>query len=105
MATVQRLATDDDGPVAGNNGLHPTEPPPGRSRRIGRGLAWANRRVLAARLGWPDGTLRACEEVERARPDWYPNYWPGWSYSVNGERRSRPPGFYAYRWEPRDHHR
>lgn len=33
-------------------------------------LAWRNRQVLAERLGWPDGELETCEQLERDHPGW-----------------------------------
>lgn len=33
-------------------------------------LAWANRRLLAERLDWPEGALEACEDIEPRHPGW-----------------------------------
>jgi hypothetical protein len=35
-----------------------------------RKLAWHNRRVIAERLGWPDGVLETCEQTEPQHPGW-----------------------------------
>lgn len=47
-----------------------------------------NRKLIAARLGWPDGALDACRQLEAARPGWY-----AW-WSRNPWRRDGkvPPG-------------
>jgi hypothetical protein len=37
-------------------------------------LAWRNRRHEAERDGWPAEALKACEEIERAYPEWHPLY-------------------------------
>ena len=54
-------------------------------------LAWRNRRVLADRLGWPDGVLEDCERLDRE--------WPRWSIGWWAESRirgfERPAGFHA----------
>lgn len=58
---------------------------------LGPQLGWHNRRVIADRIGWPEGALEACEAIERVNPDWSPwwqaaNTIPGWE---------APAGFYA----------
>lgn len=60
----------------------------------GLALAWRNRRVLSVRLGWPDGAVEVCEQVERDHPDWYPNY------SQGGSRARPEVGYYALPWKP-----
>jgi len=61
------------------------------SELTGRELMQHNRRVLAERLGWPDGTLEACEELEAEHPAWHV-FWgdgaaePAWT-AVHYERR------------------
>jgi hypothetical protein len=39
-------------------------------------LAWKNRRHQAEREAWPAAALKACEEIEREHPAWYPLYSP-----------------------------
>jgi hypothetical protein len=51
-------------------------------------LAWRNRRIIAARIGWPAGALEACEAVEKARPDWDP-YWRDGFYATRRGPRTR----------------
>lgn len=41
-----------------------------------RRLAWHNRRALAERLAWPDGTVEICEDLDRANPGWEANWHP-----------------------------
>jgi hypothetical protein len=63
----------------------PLDPP-------GPELAAKNRRLLAERLGWPDGALEACEQLDQAHIGWYTNWSPGGS-------PSRPDTCnYAQRW-------
>lgn len=111
--TVQRPATARSAaPVAGNNGLHPTGPPQAADQEDvaagdnngfhptdtdGHALGWKNRRVLAERMGWPEGAVDVCEQVETAHPGWYPNYSPGGTWD-------RPEaGYYAIAWKPLFH--
>lgn len=56
-------------------------------------LGWRNRRIIAARVGWPDGALEACEAIERARPDWDPT----WRFANVFKGFEAPAGFYATR--------
>ena len=63
----------------------PLDPP-------GPELAAKNRRLFAQRLGWPDGALEACEQLDQAHAGWYANWSPGGS-------PSRPDaGYYTRRW-------
>jgi hypothetical protein len=49
-----------------------------------------NRELLAGRLGWPDGALRACRELERQ----YPCYRATWT--DGGLRPDPEPGYRAW---------
>lgn len=50
-----------------------------------------NRRVLAERLGYPDGALAACIDIENEHPSWIV-YWT--------RGGAKPAGFYAFRSGP-----
>jgi hypothetical protein len=56
------------------------------SELAGRELQRHNRRVLAERLRWPDGTLETCEELEQEHPAWHVFWgddepaWTAWHY-------------------------
>lgn len=52
---------------------------------IGPKLVWSNRRVTAARLGWPAGVLAICERLDAAYPAWTVHWRPestmaGWEH-------------------------
>lgn len=55
-----------------------------------------NWRVMAERVGWPDGAVEACERILEAFPDWV----PGWQHESKIAGFEHPAGFYASR-----HHR
>jgi hypothetical protein len=61
--------------------------------RPSRRLAWANRQILADRLGWPVGALQQCERIESAYPDWSVTWLRG--NTVKGFES--PPRFWAVR--------
>jgi hypothetical protein len=63
------------------------EPPP--LHPPGPELARKNRRLIASRLGWPDGAVEACEAIDADNPRWHT------SYRHADERRKQPAGFYA----------
>lgn len=68
---------------------------------VGRELAWANRRLLAARQGWPEGALEACETIERDQPAWsitWRTATPGWADAWSSQA-AQPAGYYATRYE------
>lgn len=65
----------------------------GPKRPAGRQLAWANRKVLAERLGWPAGMLEACEQLDREHPDWT----AFWRSEVTWAQHPHPAGFVATR--------
>ncbi len=46
-----------------------------------------NRRIIAERLGWPDGAREACETLEADNPGWH-------AYWQSADAR-RAEGFYA----------
>lgn len=56
-----------------------------------------NRRIMAARLGWPRGATEVCECLERAHPGWSVNWMRAWT--VRGFEREA--GFYAWRSKDR----
>jgi hypothetical protein len=64
---------------------------------IGPDLLRHNRRVMAERIGWPDGALEACDKLEAAYPDWI----VGWQRESTITGFARPAGFYASRWSRR----
>jgi hypothetical protein len=58
------------------------------------GLLRRNRRIVAERVGgWPDGTVKNCELIETAYPDWNP--W--WRAASTIRGRLQPAGYYATR--------
>jgi hypothetical protein len=52
-----------------------------------------NRRILAERMGYPDGALSACIAIEDEFPRWIV-YW------TKGASPGKPAGFYAFRSGP-----
>lgn len=52
-----------------------------------------NRRVIAERIGWPDGAVEACDWIEQAYPEWI----PGWQHESKIRGFERPEGYYATR--------
>lgn len=66
--------------------LHPTGPE----------LAQRNRRIIAARVGWPPGAVDECERIERLFPlvNLIDGAWPRWSVYWSDRPR---PGYYAIR--------
>jgi hypothetical protein len=62
-----------------------------RRRQESRELAHRNRRIIAERMGWPDGAIEVCEKLDLEFPGWHCNYWAedvGWSKK----------GWYARPW-------
>ncbi|MFB4314362.1 hypothetical protein [Actinomadura sp. 21ATH] len=58
-----------------------------------------NREILAERLGWPDGALEACRELEQRHPGW--SLW----YDIGGLPASPVPRYRAecdYGWRYRE---
>jgi hypothetical protein len=47
-----------------------------------RALAVSNRRVIAERVGWPDGALQACQEFDERHPGWYAWWLPPAGYTA-----------------------
>lgn len=60
-------------------------------------LARRNQVILAERLHWPDGALRACWELENRFPGWHVSWMRDWP--VEGFERTA--GFYAWRADHR----
>lgn len=50
-----------------------------------------NQAIIAAALGWPDGALQACADLEDHHPGWHVS-WMGENITPGFER---PAGFYA----------
>jgi hypothetical protein len=69
--------------------------PDDRMLAPGPELAWRNRQLIAARAHWPDGALEACEQIEKARPDWC----PGWRAANTIAGFEAPAGYYGIRRE------
>ena len=57
-----------------------------------------NRELLAARLGWPDGALGACRQVEAQHPGWHV-WWTRHPWRRDGHAPSLP-AYGAARVEP-----
>lgn len=53
-------------------------------------LGQRNRRILAERLGWPDGAVEACESVDDEHPGWHT------TWAAGNDQRART-GYYATR--------
>ena len=56
-------------------------------------LAGRNRQLIAERIGWPEGAVELCEEIEQAHPDWSVFWLP--ENTIEGFER--PSGFMARR--------
>ncbi len=54
-----------------------------------------NRVILAQRLGWPDGAVEACREIERACPGY--SVW----YGTGDVRENMPPHYSARKHDAR----
>jgi hypothetical protein len=52
-----------------------------------------NRRLLAQRLGWPEGAVEECERVDRLAPGWWTTYRP----ASDGAGLTLAEGYYAVR--------
>lgn len=57
-------------------------------------MAERNREVLAERLGWPEGALAACIELEAAVPGFHVAWFPQWKTAA--KQFDREAGFYAW---------
>ena len=73
--------------MTGTGDLHP----------IGPDLLRHNRRVMAERLGWPDGAVETCDWLQDAYPDWI----SGWQAEQAIPGFEKPAGYYASRWHRR----
>src|SRR5437868_15147362 len=49
-------------------------------------VLWYKRTITSFRLGWPEGALDACEEVETAHPTWMPYWTPAGYHALHTER-------------------
>lgn len=58
---------------------------------VGPALAWANRRLIAERLRWPDGALEHCERIDGTHPGWS----TGWQEASAITGFEKPAGYYA----------
>jgi hypothetical protein len=58
------------------------------------GMAERNRAVIAERLGWPDGALEACQDLEQRHPAWHV------TYVLGGVPSAPTPGYRAYLRDP-----
>lgn len=52
-----------------------------------------NRRVMAERIGWPDGAVEACDKLQDAYPGWN----PGWQPESTIRGFEHPAGYFASR--------
>lgn len=52
-----------------------------------------NRRIIASRIGWPDGAVEACDKLQDAYPDWI----PGWQPASTIPGFEHPAGYFASR--------
>lgn len=64
-------------------------------------LVVANRRVMAARLDWPDGAVEACEQIDADHPGWSADYrhayreWPAGFYAAHDNHSHLEPNLYG----------
>ena len=78
------------------------DPAPQAALRPGRELARNNRRIIAARIEWPEGALETCERLEGVYPDWDADYRHENTAIRGWEVRA---GFYATQWNPPHGHK
>lgn len=72
---------------------------------VGPALAWANRRLIALRLGWPGGALGECERIDGEHPGWSTgwqeaNAWAGKAAGYYATARYTARGAHAHSFHP-----
>jgi hypothetical protein len=72
----------------------------GPKRQPGLAFARRNQKILAERLGWPDGALAACWDLENRHPGWHVD----WLSENTSPGFERPAGFRAVSRAPVHQH-